>query len=73
MQKLIDTAYGKKSPEMLCHAMDALEAQPALMKALEELLAPFALMVKSLPSEQQRDAEMRIANAKLAMAKAKIA
>ncbi len=73
MQNLIDTPYGKKSPAMLCRAMDALEARPVAITALEELLAPFALMVKQLPPEQQRDAEMRITNAKLALANAKVA
>lgn len=34
MPKLIETPYGRKTPELLCKAMDALVVQPELVKAL---------------------------------------
>jgi len=36
--KTIDTPYGKKTPELLCRAMDALEVQPELLEVLENCL-----------------------------------
>ena len=35
MKKLIATPYGRKTPELLCKAMDAYELQPELLAALE--------------------------------------
>lgn len=36
MKNLIQTPYGKKSPELLCRAMDALEREHELLAALAE-------------------------------------
>ena len=33
--KLINTPYGRKTTELLCRAMDALEREPNLLAALE--------------------------------------
>ena len=35
--KLIDTPYGKKTPELLRKAMDAYEIQPRLISMIEKL------------------------------------
>jgi hypothetical protein len=34
--KYIQTPYGKKTPELLCKAMDAFEREPELIDALRE-------------------------------------
>lgn len=34
--KLIDTPYGRKTPALLCRAMDAVEREPQLIAALKE-------------------------------------
>ena len=36
MSNLIQTPYGPKTPEHICKALDALELQPDLLKALEK-------------------------------------
>ena len=36
--KLIETPYGRKTPELLCKAMDAYELQHELTTALNDLL-----------------------------------
>lgn len=41
-KKLIETPYGRKTPELLCAAMDAYEEEPKLLAALlvaEEFIA----------------------------------
>lgn len=35
---LIDTPYGKKTPELLCRAMDALDVRDELVSALQFVL-----------------------------------
>lgn len=37
MSKLIETPYGRKTPELLCKAMDAYELQPKLIEMMERL------------------------------------
>jgi len=37
MKNLIQTPYGKKTPELLCRAMDALEREPDLLAVLERI------------------------------------
>jgi hypothetical protein len=36
--KYIDTPYGRKTPELLCKAMDALALQPELIQVIEDYL-----------------------------------
>ncbi len=38
MSNFIPTPYGPKTPELLCRAMDALERESELLKALIELV-----------------------------------
>lgn len=37
--KTIETPYGRKTPEMLCKAMDAYNRQPELLEALRSITA----------------------------------
>ena len=37
--ELINTPYGRKTPELLCRAMDALQREPELLEACKRLLA----------------------------------
>lgn len=37
MSKLIETPYGRKTPELLCKAMDAYVLQPRLIQMIEDL------------------------------------
>lgn len=37
MSKLIETPYGRKTPELLCSAMDAFELQPRLIDMISKL------------------------------------
>ena len=41
---LIETPYGRKTPELLCKAMDALVLQPRLIEAEQQLAAKDALL-----------------------------
>jgi hypothetical protein len=42
MKNLIQTPYGKKTPELLCRAMDALEREHELLSVLERLTEKIA-------------------------------
>ena len=42
MTTLIETPYGRKSPELLCSAMDAYTVLPDIKQALEQIAAQLA-------------------------------
>ncbi len=73
------TPYGKKTPELLCRAMDALEREPELMAALEAIEAringvydcPALVAFGPLHHDTQWDC-LRIARAAIAKAKGEI-
>jgi len=57
MTKLIETPYGRKTPELLCQAMDALVREPQLVAFLKKVagLSPITTCVcaKAFAEEAQ--------------------
>jgi len=66
----IETPYGKKTPELLCRAMDALSLQPELVETIENLLALFDASGNTRPyTWQERLLFILAARAQLAKVK----
>lgn len=65
-QEYIETPYGRKTPELLCKAMDALVVHDDLVTALERLLS-----LNATQGVSDVDYEAAIAEADAALAKAK--
>lgn len=76
MKTLIQTPYGKKTPELLCCAMDALEREPELLSALEIINSQLTRCINfsDINSELQERliAQQDIARAAIAKAKGEI-